>query len=113
MTITPQQIAAATTVLFEHGITIDDLVLNLVLEAAEKAAWQPIETAPFIKDELPDLRGNHWYETPIIRVFGGNTQREINLLKVQKPNGDFIFDRRIGQPIFTHWRPLPDAPKGD
>ena len=46
MTITPQQIAAATTVLFEHGITVDDLVLKYVLEAAEQAAWQPIETAP-------------------------------------------------------------------
>ena len=110
MTITPQQIAAATTVLFEHGITIDELTLNRVLKAAEQSAWQPIETAPkdgtlihiyVLKQKINDFA--KWSSTAVVR---GCTEYCGTV-------GTF-YNSQTGTayPDATHWRPLPEPPKG-
>lgn len=63
------------------------------LEAAEAAAWQPIETAPS--------------DGSRILVFGGLHTR----VKVAYANGSWWRQRASSTSTPTHWRPLPPSPE--
>ena len=51
--ITDQQIKAAEKTLIALGYNVPDGAIKTALEAADKAAWQPIETAP--NDHIVDV----------------------------------------------------------
>ena len=76
------------------------------LEAAEKAAWQPIETAP--KDHTTILlRGPSGYRSP--RDFHIETGYwHVAIGAWLSDSGDRITE---GWPEPTYWQPLPEPPK--
>lgn len=79
---------------------LDTNALSAALEAAEAAAWQPIETAPdgaeFHVERHGDLIRVRRYDCPFRDV----------------PTGTAVIDNRTGRWwTVTHWRHLPALPK--
>lgn len=97
--ITDAMVEAARNRLHRFGYTtIDRDMAQAALEAADREAWQPFETAP--KDETPILACD-------ARLIGVQEvvywdRSDYPWATADGPN--FHRDR------FTHWRPLPSPP---
>ena len=88
--ITDKQVEVALSVLSE--INIDKEAMRAALEAAEQAAWQPIENAP----------KGVWVD---VSFYGVN-------VRACWSEHYKTFTTIADDPIYpTHWRPLPEPPK--
>jgi len=87
MPVTQAMIEAALSKIREADYDVPYAVVSVALEAAERARWQPIETAP--KSEVPILFG--WRDGKVSIGFW-----DTEFLKLEKP---------------THWQPLPSPPE--
>ena len=81
--------------------------MRAALEAAEGAAWQPIETAPCdgttVLVYAPSPDHQRWHESV-------HDLPHILCTAAYHEDAGFCIDT-IREP--THWRPLPAAPKGE
>ena len=102
--ITEQQIEAAGNALIALGCNVPYGAIKAALEAADKAAWQPIDTAP--KD------GNQ-----ALFYTKGNPNAWNDYAKEEQCRVDFwynklnCFFKQLPEANYTHWRPLPEPPK--
>ena len=104
--ITDAQIEAVVAVLTRHRSDVPEHVIyhatrtaRAALEAAERAAWQPIETAP--KDGTEVLL--------IISAYNDPSRGRAYVI-ARWEWGGWIDDEEISIHPPTHWRPLPQPP---
>lgn len=82
---------------------------------AEIAGLPTIEAEPDngwinVKDRLPDVSTAH--TSQLVMVFSTNNEYEIYFDVYNSLSGKFMSEAQNGCKV-THWRPLPEPPKGE
>jgi hypothetical protein len=102
MSASKEQIEAAQQALMKCNTYLSTAHMFVALQAAERAAWQPIETA---KD---GNEGDLWIPQTVLHAATRVADCHVRGGKWMRPN---IYGKWIEIKEATHWRPLPVPPK--
>jgi hypothetical protein len=89
---------------------LDDAVKLAVYAERERNKWQPLDTAPDDGTEFIAVHSNI-YGTyySIVKFIDGSWVGMCDGEKSIECEGEYFTDYHL--PYFTHWMPLPEAPK--
>lgn len=100
------------SMLHSHNNSVACAALCRVVEFAKEYA---VEAEPdndwiSVKDRLPDVSTAH--TSQLVMVFSTNNEYEIYFDVYNSLSGKFMSEAQNGCKV-THWRPLPEPPKGE